>query len=382
MKEKLNLGYAVPWSSSRELTWSGTPWHLEQALSTKNSVRLTDLPLLIPDYKRVIAMAKGLKRAHGRWASDWVYAPIVVNAWRKALREQDEAHPEVDAILAVGEFGATKRPLFLYQDFSFLHAMHIYWKIGDMPSQFTGFPVRLIEERAQQQQATYDRTEVVFTMSEWDRDLHIEQGFLKPDQIVSVGAGVNALTQSPRQFETLDRDPSRERRVLFVGRDFYRKGGGVIVEAVKRWEARAPYKVRLTIAGPKSWPMPGAVPTFVDYIGDISKERVKAELANADVLALPSFFEAFGIAIIESLAAGVPVVGRNLCAMPELIEPGVTGALVDTTDPDELAEALEQVSNDDTMRINTIAKAAYVRDRFSWSTVADTMIDVIKQRVT
>ncbi len=65
---------------------------------------------------------------------------------------------------------------------------------------------------------------------------------------------------------------------------------------------------------------------------------------------MPSRFEAFGIAFIEALAHGVPVIGRSAFAMPEIIRPGKNGALVHTDDPAELASAIMAVLDDPAVR--------------------------------
>lgn len=72
----------------------------------------------------------------------------------------------------------------------------------------------------------------------------------------------------------------------------------------------------------------GAVPTAWPY------------LARADVFALPSHTEAFGIAVAEAMAAGLPVVASAVGAIPELVEPGVTGELFPPGDHHRLAEHL------------------------------------------
>lgn len=58
-----------------------------------------------------------------------------------------------------------------------------------------------------------------------------------------------------------------------------------------------------------------------------------ATLATFDLFVLPSVFETFGAVVVEAMLAGVPVIASNSGAMPELIEHGKTGILVDPTDP-------------------------------------------------
>ena len=70
------------------------------------------------------------------------------------------------------------------------------------------------------------------------------------------------------------------------------------------------------------------------------RDDIPAVLAAADVVAMPSYREAQGIAILEALAAERPVVASNVGGIPEMITDGVTGTLVPSHDPSALAAAI------------------------------------------
>lgn len=75
-----------------------------------------------------------------------------------------------------------------------------------------------------------------------------------------------------------------------------------------------------------------------------------------DVFVLPSLYEGFGIAIVEAMAAGRPVVATDVGGIPEIVVPGETGLLVSPGDPDALAAAI-----DDLLRQPEKARALAVR---------------------
>ncbi len=75
-------------------------------------------------------------------------------------------------------------------------------------------------------------------------------------------------------------------------------------------------------------------------------EEVWPFLARGDVAALPSFNETSGIAAMEAMGAGLPVVASNVGGLPELVEHGHTGHLVAPRDPEELADALLDLLTD------------------------------------
>lgn len=86
----------------------------------------------------------------------------------------------------------------------------------------------------------------------------------------------------------------------------------------------------------------------VTFLGP--QDRVESILPCADVFALPSMYESFGLAALEAMACGVPVVASNAGGIPEVVEHEVTGALAPVGDVDGLARALEYVLSDEDRR--------------------------------
>jgi len=150
------------------------------------------------------------------------------------------------------------------------------------------------------------------------------------------------------------------RHLLFVGRDFRRKAGDLVVEAFRRVRERRP-DVTLTIVGPTRWPLPGPVPEGVDFRGALGHDEVSELYATHDL---------FGIVFVEARSAGIPCVARDRCAMPELVEEGVCGTLQRSEDPDELAQRIEAALADDGLYARCAAGVDAVRRRYSWSAAA------------
>jgi glycosyltransferase involved in cell wall biosynthesis len=90
---------------------------------------------------------------------------------------------------------------------------------------------------------------------------------------------------------------------------------------------------------------------------------------------MPSRFEAYGIALVEALVAGLPSVTRAAFAMAEIVEDGVTGALVDSDEPDELAEAVGRVLHDGDSYRRVAERRPELLARHSWPAVASTMVE-------
>ncbi len=106
----------------------------------------------------------------------------------------------------------------------------------------------------------------------------------------------------------------------------------------------------------------------VQFLGRI--ENVAPLLSSADLFLLPSEHESFGLSALEALACGVPVVASNAGGIPEVIQSGVTGALLPVGDIDGMAAAATRILSDDTVWARmSVAAAADARLRFSESRV-------------
>ncbi len=96
----------------------------------------------------------------------------------------------------------------------------------------------------------------------------------------------------------------------------------------------------------------GAV-EFLGYRAD-----VEAVYAALDVMVLPSRHEGFGVAFLEAMAMGVPVVGTRVVGSVDAVEDGITGLLVPPADPAALAAAIRRLFDDPPLRRRLVEEAA------------------------
>ena len=205
---------------------------------------------------------------------------------------------------------------------------------------------------------------VVFTYSEFARRSVIDDYGCSPDSVVAVGAGANQL------LDSLDGKDYSVPRALFVGIDFTIKGGHVLLEAWPLVRERVP-DAELIIAGPARAPKTG-LPAGVSWMGWVDRTRLASLYRSASVFVLPSLFEAWGHVLLEAMGHGLPCIGTSCCAMPEIVEEGVTGRLVARYEPEPLAGALvELLANPDTASAMGHAAHANVLEGKRWSDVID-----------
>ena len=156
-----------------------------------------------------------------------------------------------------------------------------------------------------------------------------------PARVHVVGAGANVFPETaPR------RDDGHT--VAFVGYDFARKGGWVLLEALSLLRRRRP-RTRLLVAGA---PPPQSVPPGAVSLGPVELAELPALFAQSTVFALPTLEEPFGLAFLDAMACGLPCVGTRVEAVPEIVREGETGLLVPPGDAVALAAALERLLGD------------------------------------
>ncbi len=120
----------------------------------------------------------------------------------------------------------------------------------------------------------------------------------------------------------------------------------------------------------------------VRSLDDFPEEEKNDLLAAADVLALPSAIESFGVVFLEAWAQRKPVIGVDISAVAALIENGKDGLLVPPGDAKALAAALVRLLKDPEMRLSLgEAGAAKVRERYEAGKVAAGMGGVFKELI-
>jgi glycosyltransferase involved in cell wall biosynthesis len=170
--------------------------------------------------------------------------------------------------------------------------------------------------------------------------------------------------------------------VGFVGRLVPRKGALDLVRAAPAIRAARP-DVRVVVVGDDpnddedtAYATAVRASAKVDHVGRVAEAA--GILGHLDVLVLPSTQEPFGTVVAEAMAAGTPVVATRVDGLPELVEDGVTGALVDPGDTAALAVAvLEVLERRDELGAAARRRAA----RFGADAYADRVEDLLLQVV-
>lgn len=115
----------------------------------------------------------------------------------------------------------------------------------------------------------------------------------------------------------------------------------------------------------------------VHFIGFVEHAQLSILLQFSQVFARPSRSEGFGLAFVEAMAAGVPVVATAVGGIPDFIRDGENGLLCRPNDPSHVADAIGRLLRDDALRKRLVANArSLVQERYDWSVIAREMDQV------
>ncbi|OHF36954.1 D-inositol-3-phosphate glycosyltransferase [Corynebacterium sp. HMSC074A01] len=216
-------------------------------------------------------------------------------------------------------------------------------------------------------------------------------------RVVTPGADTELFTPGTNRNTELARRqlgiPLHAKVVAFVGRlqDF--KGPQVLIRALGELHRTHPeLPLRAVICGGASGSGASVeryvqlareegVAHLVRFLGPRPPEELVAVYQAADVVAVPSYNESFGLVAVEAQATGTPVVAARVGGLPLAVADGSTGRLVDGHEPGAWAEALGALLSDDALRISMGEAAVAHAATFSWQESAKTLVGVYKETI-
>jgi glycosyltransferase involved in cell wall biosynthesis len=205
------------------------------------------------------------------------------------------------------------------------------------------------------------RAAVVIAISESLRRFTVERVGVPADKVEVVRYGLDRLPK-PWSENTELPLPEGARVLLCVGRLVPQKGVDVAVRALSAIRTAHPSAVLVVLGeGPLRPELAGEGVYLPGRVGD-----VVAWYRRAEVVVHPVRWEGFGLALLEAMLAGKPVVASAVSSAPEIVAAGETGLLVSPEDPKALAEAVSSLLAD-RERAETLGEAGLRRARSEFS---------------
>jgi len=367
----MRLGFVCAWEPGwPEATWSRTPWSLRVAL--RDRIDVVDVDPGVPLAARPVLKALYMRRLPRGWSSTWKWSRPA-ESWVETRMRRMCAKSGLDAAVHMGDYGITATPFFPYLDLTF-SLLDRYW---DQYSESQWIDRGTIRRRADRQRRVLEQAAGTLTISQWLADEAVAMGDVDPGRVRVVGEGVNVAPDPG--WRPPEREASDRYRLLFVGREFHRKGGDVVLDALRTLRAEHDGRATLTVIGPEKWPLRTGPPPGVTFLGRLSFDQVRHQFASHDLFVMPSRFDPSPHVLTEALAHGMPCVTRRAFALSEPVRAGENGALVDDLDAPVVAAAVQGVLVDDTIYETCRREMGDVLYENSWSRTAEKVLDAVRE---
>ncbi len=235
--------------------------------------------------------------------------------------------------------------------------------------------------------AKIGRADRVIVVSEFTKKEALDLLDIPEEKVRVVHNGFDSTTFRPYSPDELG--PLREkyglpeRFILFVGALEPRKNIESLIRAYLKLDERVRKGCKLIIAGPGGWKNKVLMELIREQKEDIRWVGYMAgtelgELYNlAEAFIYPSFYEGFGIPLLEAMACGCPVVTSGAASMPEVC--GDAACYVDPHDVEDISRGIHEVMSDDALRETMTRKGLERAGLFSWERSAREHLELFKE---
>ncbi len=387
MRNSMKICMAAPYDIKNARSWSGTPLSLYSAMNSYDENEITTLDL--SEYHNAFNVRmnalKHFDFKESVKAKHLIskFGPSAMNSLNSKLLHTHCSKKDFDVLLEFGGFQPKDSlpPYYVYTDSSHDLKLDYFTQYGYMPFGSENDSLESVKRAAENVRKIYQQAQGVFCMSQWLADSMINTTGVSPDKVHTVYAGANWHgVQIPEINSSKDICGKNEIHLLLVGVQYQLKGVDLAVDAVNLLNKGSDKTFYLHVCGINE----SNLHTECDYIinhGFVDKQNLTDILQQCDLFVLPSRFDCFGIAFVEAMTFGLPCIGRKICAMPEIIDEGINGELVDRDDPVQLAGLITKICNDSETYRRYSENAVKKSERFTWGKVAENIMSVIKSDI-
>jgi glycosyltransferase involved in cell wall biosynthesis len=263
-----------------------------------------------------------------------------------------------EALYSPGIGSSLRTPYVIYEDTTTLLANRLWprW----VPDSY------LKEDCFSLEKEVYLNASFILTTNDRARESLISDYGALPEKVITVYQGSNLTF-------TKDEEGSSKKgsQIIFVGYEFERKGGEILLQAFSRVRKEVP-EAKLVLVGPRKHIACDGV-ICAGRIRD--PEALKKLFLSSSIFALPAWFDPMPCASLEAMGAKLAVVASDRCGTSELIENGKNGFIVGAGDVGQLSDKLIfLLKNPDLASEMGENASRLVRQRLSWNTVSQNVL--------
>lgn len=305
----------------------------------------------------------------------WI-APHGIGRFAKEILDR---LPQVERLVGGPKLLSPLEPLWLSAQIAYRRPQ-VYFSPGFNPPAWSARPyvftihdlihLHFAEEKSTSKTIYYDllvrraarKAVRVLTVSEFSKTQILEWAGLQDEQVVVVGNGVSeAFTP-----EGIKHSPGYP-YIFSVLNTKAHKNLPALLKAFSISRAREDYHLVLRLTpNPAVFTMLESlgIQHKVHFAGLLSDQELASFYRGASLFVLPSLYEGFGLPPVEAMACGTPVVVSNLTSLPEVV--GDAALLVDPTEPEAIARAIEQVLDDSALHSQMSERGLRQAQQYSW----------------
>jgi len=256
-----------------------------------------------------------------------------------------------------------------------VHDLAIFQK-----AQYSNNRKAQLVERLTMKRAVRASAKVIAVSEATKRDI-VLFGNAQPESITVIyeAAMLNAKASTPLPPD------KRKNYFLFVGTLEPRKNIGSLLRAFAQLSPALREKYSLKLVGKVGWggedyvalAQELGIEKKVAFLGYQPDSEVQKLFSEATVFVYPSWYEGFGLPVIEAMSVGTPVVTSNTSSLPEVV--GDTGLLCDPSDPEAMAAAITRYCTDAKFYRQESAAAFARAQLFNWSDIAAKTAKILKE---
>ncbi|MGH2492718.1 MAG: glycosyltransferase family 4 protein [Candidatus Limnocylindria bacterium] len=312
-----NLGTAVSRQTSIAATWIRVPFGV------------SGLERLVPAFR-------------GNWSVRASYRARRELGRALATRRHDVLffHTQVTALFSVGLM--RRVPSVISLDATPLN----YDSVGAAYGHRAAGSGWLDERKHVMNRAAFHAASALVTWSEWARDSLVADYGVDPERVRVIAPGAASAYFSIGERRSALPSHGDPVRFLFVGGDFVRKGGSLLLDAVRAARTRRPFELHVVTQG-RIGSQPGV--TVHNGVGPNSPELLRL-FRDADAFVLPSRGECLSVVLMEAGAAGLPVISTGVGALREAARDRENALVVAADDGAALRAAIERLADDEDLR--------------------------------
>lgn len=372
----LSIGFVTTGDARNPRTWSGTVFHMAEALAARGA-ELSHIgpmetgPLLRERVEAGVRQRLRLRRTtpmRSRAAAR-VFARQI-DAVLRETRPDILFSPAGSALLADLAPGVPA----VYSSDATVDLMRDYY-----PS-FARLSRRALAEAETLEWQAIARADFIVYPTEWAAASAVGHYGADPAKVHVVPYGANLA--APERTAALAERAGGPLRLVFIGVNWSRKGGDIAVEALDALNARG-INARLTVIGctpPEAALRPAIdVVPFLDKNNPEDRQKLTAQYLAADFLVLPTRQDCFGIVFCEAAAHGVPSIATATGGVPYVVRDGVGRTLPVEARGAAYADAIEGLlgAEGGMAALRRAARDAY-EDRLNWETWSERVVELMR----